>query len=72
MLVSNIVYNVLLIDILFGEIKKNGITHTNHFALLRQILTLTHVIFVFALILIGIISNKCCDRKSSNQFLIQI
>ena len=72
MLASNILYNVLLIDILFGEIeKKNGITHTNPSALLRADFDI-NTRDICICILIGIISNKRCDRKSPNQFSIQI
>ena len=71
MLVSNILYNVLLIDILFGEIKKKWNHTYESFCFVKadfDINTRDICICNF----IGIISNKCCDRKSTNQFFIQI
>ena len=77
MLESNILYDNLLIDILsvsmsFDDIEKNiGITHVNHSATPKAIMTKVHDctcnlnVYIFYLrFALGIIHGDRCDRKT--------
>ena len=65
---------------LFGDIEKNiGITHVNHSAMPKAILTKLHDctcilnVYIFYLhFALGIIHGDRCDRKTPKTFFIQV
>ena len=79
MLESNILYDNLLIDIyLFDDIKKYiGITHVNHSATPKAILTKVHdcmcnlnVYILYLRFALGIIHGDRCDRKTPKTIIL--